>query len=76
MIATLKDMLPQIDVWPDEDQEALVEAARGIAAERTGLYLASQAELEAIDRGLDEAGSGRFADSHVLAELRERFRGG
>jgi hypothetical protein len=38
MIAALKDLVPRIDAWPPEDQEALVEAARGIEAERTGVY--------------------------------------
>ena len=52
MIATLKDMLPRIDSWPAEDQEALVEAAREIEAERIGAYRASEGELAAIDRGL------------------------
>ena len=75
MIATLKDMLPRIGAWPDEDQEALVEAARGIEAERTGVYQASAGELAAVDRGLDDARAGRFADPEALAEVRAKFRG-
>ena len=61
MITALKNMLPQIDCWPSEDQEALLEAARSIEAERAGAYHASEAELGAIDRGLDDARAGRFA---------------
>ena len=61
MITPLKDMLPRIEAWPTEDQEALVETARGIEAQRTGVYQASTAELAAID-GVDEARAGRFAD--------------
>jgi hypothetical protein len=75
MITTLKDMLSRIDAWPDEDQEALVEAARGIEAERTAVYQASAAELASIDRGLGKARAGRFADSQSLAEVRPKFRG-
>ena len=75
MITALKDMLPLIDGWPDEDQGALVEAARGIEAERTGVYQASAAELASIDRGLGEARAGQFADSEALAEVRAKFRG-
>ena len=52
MIAELKDLLPRIGAWPSEDQEALVEAARGIEAERRGVYHATAEELTAIDRGL------------------------
>ena len=56
MITALKNMLPQIDRWPSEDQEALLEAARSIEAERAGIYHASEAEPAAIDGGLDDAG--------------------
>jgi hypothetical protein len=75
MITPVKDMLPRIEAWPAEDQEALVEAARGIEAQRTGVYQASTAELAAIDCGLDEARAGRFADPEALAEVRAKFRG-
>ena len=75
MNTTLREMLSRIDNWPDEDQEALVEAARGIEAERIGVYRASAAELASIDRGLGEARAGRFADSQALAEVRAKFRG-
>jgi hypothetical protein len=68
-------MLSRIDDWPDEDQAALVEAARGIEAERIGVYHASAAELASIDRGLGEARAGRFADPQALAEVRAKFRG-
>ncbi len=34
MITALKNMLAQIDRWPSEDQEALLEAARSLEAER------------------------------------------
>jgi hypothetical protein len=45
MITALKDLFPRIDAWPPEDQEALVEAAHGIEAERTGVYQATADEL-------------------------------
>jgi len=75
MIAALKDLLPRIEAWPSEDQEALVEAARGIEAERTGVYQATPAELATIDRGLDDVRRGRFATVEALAEVRAKFRG-
>jgi hypothetical protein len=75
MIAALKDLFSRIDAWPPEDQEALVEAARGIEAERTGVYQATAEELTAIDRGLDEVRSGRLAAVETLAEVRAKFRG-
>jgi hypothetical protein len=75
VIAELKDLLPRIDAWPSEDQEALVQAARGIEAERTGVYQATTEELAAIDRGLDEGG-GHLAVVEALAEVQAKFRGG
>jgi hypothetical protein len=75
MIAALKDLIPRIDSWPLEDQEALVQAARGIEAERTGVYQATAEELAAIDRGLDDVRGGRLAAVEALAELRAKFRG-
>ena len=74
MITALKDMFPRIDAWPAEDQETLLEAARGIEAERTGVFRASAPELAPIDRGLDDARAGRFASGEALVEARARFR--
>jgi predicted transcriptional regulator len=76
MINALKDLLPRIDAWPSEDQEALVEAARGIEAERTGVYQATAEELAAIDRGLDNVRRGRLAAIEAVAEVRAKFRSG
>jgi len=75
MIAELKNLLPRIGAWPSEDQEALVEAARGIEAERTGVYQATAEELAAIDRGLDDVRDGRVAGVDAVAEVRAKFRG-
>jgi predicted transcriptional regulator len=74
MIAALKDLLQRIEAWPSEDQEALLEAARGIEAERTGVYQATAEELVAIDRGLDDARGGRLATVEALAKARAKFR--
>jgi len=76
MIEALKNLLARVDAWSSEDQEALVEAARGIEAERTGVYQATAEELAAIDRGLDDVRGGRLAAVEALAEARAKFRGG
>lgn len=75
MIAELKNLLPRIDAWPSEDQEALVEAARGIEAERAGVYHATAEELAAIDRGVEDVCAGRFADIDAVGEARAKLRG-
>jgi predicted transcriptional regulator len=74
MINALKQILPHIEAWPSEDQEALVEAARSIEAERNGVYRATDSELAAIDRGLSDAQSGRFADAKAVEKIRAKFR--
>jgi len=76
MITALKQMLPRIESWPPDDQQALFEAARGIEAERSGVYHASPEELAAIDRGLDDSRHGRFANEQAVEAVRAKFRGG
>lgn len=49
MSPNVKDILRQVESWPEEDQEELAEYARDIAARRTGTYRATPEELQAID---------------------------
>ena len=72
MNSTLKTLLPAIESWPDEDQEALAEAAREIEALRTGVYRMSPAEEAAVAEGLAEAERGDFASDARIAELWKR----
>jgi predicted transcriptional regulator len=75
MISALKDAFKAAETWPEEDQEALVEAARDIEAQRTGLYEATPEELAAVDRGLADAREGRFASDEEVERVKARFRG-
>ncbi|HMN73226.1 MAG TPA: hypothetical protein PKA55_15295 [Rhodoblastus sp.] len=68
-------MLPVIEAWPEEDQEALAEAAREIAAMRAVSYRPSAEELAGIDRGLADVAAGRFARTEDIAAIRRKFRG-
>jgi hypothetical protein len=45
MISALKDAFQAAETWPEEDQEALVEAAREIEVQRTGVYHATAEAL-------------------------------
>jgi predicted transcriptional regulator len=73
MIASLKDMLPAIETWPDQDQQALLEAAREIEAARTGVYVLTPEEERAVAEGLAQADHGEFAtDEEIAALLRPR----
>ena len=49
MSPNVKEMLKQVESWPEADQEELAEYARDIAARRTGIYRATPEELKAID---------------------------
>lgn len=73
MILSLKQMLPTIENWPAEDQEALAEAAREIEAERCGVYVLSPEEDAAVDEGLAQADRGDFASDSEVAALWRRY---
>ena len=60
MNSTLQKLLPAIERWPEEDQEALAEAAREIEALRTGVYSMSSEEEAAVAEGLAQAERGEF----------------
>lgn len=72
MNSTFQKLLPAIESWPDEDQEALAEAAREIEAFRAGVYRMSPAQEAAVAEGLAEAERGDFATDARIAELWKR----
>jgi hypothetical protein len=72
MNSTLQKLLPAIEPWPEEDQEALAEAARKIEALRTGVYKMSPAEEAAVAEGLGQAERGDFASDARIAEIWKR----
>ena len=72
MNTALQKLLPSIATWPDEDQEALAEAAREIEALRTGVYALSPAEDAAVSEGLSQADRDRFADDAQILALWKR----
>jgi hypothetical protein len=45
MMSALKDAFQAAETWPEEDQEALVEAAREIEAQRTAYITRRQRSL-------------------------------
>ncbi len=68
MDSAVKDVLKKIATWPEEDQEELAELAREIEARRTGIYVLSEAEREAIA----EARRGAFASDDEAAGFWKR----
>jgi predicted transcriptional regulator len=53
-------VLERVRSWPAEDQEELVEVAREIEAQRTGVYVMSEDEWSAVREGLEQARRGEF----------------
>ena len=64
MSPATKQILQQVESWPEEDQEELAEYARSIQARRTGVYHATPEELAAID---DADRSGVASEDEVEA---------
>jgi predicted transcriptional regulator len=69
-----KRLLEEVESWPVEDQEELVEYAREIEARRTGVYRLSEAEREAIERSLEDVRAGRFASDEEVAAIFRKAR--
>jgi predicted transcriptional regulator len=61
MIAVLAEVLEIAKTWPEEDQEALAEAAHEIQAHRDGVYVLADDERAAVEEGLSQARRGEFA---------------
>jgi len=59
-----KDILGQVNSWPEEDQAELAELAREIEARRTGVYVLSEDEKAAI---ADSRKGGFASDQEVVA---------
>lgn len=68
----LKDVIEQAETWPQQDQEELAEYAREIQARRTGVYIMSDEERAAVQRGLAQADRGEFISDEVVAEADKR----
>jgi hypothetical protein len=76
MTPRAKRLLEQLESWPEEDQEELVEYAREIEARRTGEYHATPEELEAIDEALGQVARGEVASPEEIEAAFAKFRSG
>lgn len=70
--SALKDVLKRAETWPQEDQDELAEYAREIQARRTGVYVMTDDEREAVLKGLAEADRDEFVPDDVVAEADKR----
>jgi hypothetical protein len=74
MNARTKKLLEEVETWPPEDQEELVEYAREIRGRRRGIYRLNDDERAGIERGLADMRAGRFATDEQIAAIFQRAR--
>jgi hypothetical protein len=76
MMPATKKLLEQVESWPPEDQEELIEFAREIEARRSGVYHARPEELEAIDEALGQVARGQLVSKEEIEAAFAAFRRG
>ena len=74
MSPKVKEILRQVESWPEEDQEELAEVARGIESRRSGIYRLSDEERAAVRKGMDAARRGEFAPDDEMQEFYQLHR--
>jgi hypothetical protein len=74
MMPASKKLLEQVESWPPEDQEELIEFAREIEARRTGVYHVTPEELQAIDEALGQVARGQLASKEEIEAAFAAFR--
>ena len=69
MCPTVKDILQQVESWPQEDQQELADVARDIVARRAEIYRLSDEERAAVRVGMEAARRGDFAPDNEIKEF-------
>ncbi len=70
----LEDLMERAAIWPEEAQAELVEAMIEIEAKHAGEYRLSDAERQAVRRGLQDMRDGKFASEAQVAAVFNRYR--
>ncbi len=74
MNAKTRELLKQIETWPEADQDELATVARLIESRRTGVYRLSDDERVAVRRGIDAAVRGEFAPDEEIEAFYQLHR--
>ena len=74
MSPSVREILEQVESWPEEDQEELAEYAREIEARRSGVYRLSEDERAALAQSAEDARAGRFASDEQIAAIFTKAR--
>jgi predicted transcriptional regulator len=74
MSPDVKEILKQVESWPEEDQQELAEVARVIEARRTGVYRLSDEERAAVREGMAAARRGEFVPDDEMEKFYQLHR--
>jgi len=70
----LKDILTRVESWPERAQEEAAASLQAIEEELREPYQLTDADKEAIDRGLEAARKGEFATDQEVAAVFAKYR--
>jgi len=70
----LEILLERVSTWPEEAQEEFVRSVANIENKHLGSYRLSDAERDAVRRGLAEMRAGRIASDAAVAAVFNRYR--
>ena len=70
----LEILLERVSTWPEEAQEEFVRSVATIESKHLGLYRLSDAERDAVRRGLAEMRAGKLASDAAVAAVFSRYR--
>jgi predicted transcriptional regulator len=70
----LEILLDRVSTWPEEAQEEFVRSVASIENKHLGVYRLSEAERNAVRRGLTEMREGRLASDEAVAAVFNRYR--
>jgi hypothetical protein len=71
----LEILLERVSTWPEEAQDEFVKSVADIESKHLGVYRLSDAERDAVRRGLTDMREGRLASDADVAAVFNRYRG-
>jgi hypothetical protein len=70
----LEILLERVSTWPEQAQEEFVSTVASIENKHLGAYRLSDAERDAVGRGLAEMREGKLASDDAVAAVFDRYR--
>ena len=70
----LKDILTRVESWPEPAQEEAAASLQAIEEELREPYELTEADKEAVDRGLEAARKGEFATVREVEAVFAKYR--